>query len=208
MPLDLASLNSVKNFVEIFLTKYDQPHMLINNAGLISVGPFERVEDGFEAMFGVNVIGTHYLTILLLPILENSRPSRIVNVVLMLLSFELDRRLRSTGIFNLYINTSHPGSVKNGPYYERVRKNSPFDRFIGGLFLATADVGALPQLYLTTSPEVEEKNIHSKYYVPNAKPGWTSAYTKSEKEAEKAWNIVERFIKEKVPYYPGASIYI
>ncbi|KAI9250903.1 hypothetical protein BDA99DRAFT_522189 [Phascolomyces articulosus] len=241
IPLDLASLESVKNFVEIFLSKYYQLHILLNNAGMMPVGPFDRTEDGFETMFGVNVIATHYLMIQLLPILEKSTPSRIVNVasnahwitslvrsiifermndesyfnrflqygrskaVLMLLSFELDRRLRSKGIDNLYVNTNHPGAVKNGPYYEKVKANSLFDQAMD-LFFVTPEEGALTQLYLATSPEVEEKNIHSQYYVPIAQPGSTSAYTKSEKEATKAWELVEELIKEKMPGYPGAHI--
>ncbi|KAG2222417.1 hypothetical protein INT45_009429 [Circinella minor] len=239
--LDLNDLKSIKSFAEMFLSKYDQLHILINNAGLMPNGGLERSKDGFEIMFATNVIGTHYLTVQLLPILEKSMPSRIVNVassfyiitkfvktsveilndedyynrflqygrtkaIIMLLTFELDRRLRAKGVNNLYVNTNDPGPVKTQAYYKRVNKGSVMDKFISLVF-AAADEGSLTQLYLATSPEVEEQNIHGEYYTPIAKRDKVkSDYTKSEKEAEKAWSAVEKLIKEKIPDYPGANI--
>ena len=66
----------------------------------------------------------------------------------------------------MYVNTNHPGRVKSQPYYERVNEGSLVDKFIS-LFYVSTDEGALTQLYLATSPEVEEQNIHGEYYVSN-----------------------------------------
>ena len=51
---------------------------LVNNAGIM-MPPRELTKDGFESQFGVNHLGTFALTGLLLPKLEQTAGSRIVN---------------------------------------------------------------------------------------------------------------------------------
>lgn len=77
MPLDLASLKSVRNFADNYLKTEKRLDILINNAGLYMEG---RTEEGFGMMFGVNHLGHFLLTNLLLPRLKESAPSRVVNV--------------------------------------------------------------------------------------------------------------------------------
>uniref|UniRef100_A0A8C6T7J5 Dehydrogenase/reductase (SDR family) member 13b.1 n=1 Tax=Neogobius melanostomus TaxID=47308 RepID=A0A8C6T7J5_9GOBI len=77
MPLDLASLKSVRNFAESYIKSEQRLDILINNAGLYMEG---RTEDGFGLMFGVNHLGHFLLTNLLLQRLKESAPSRVVNV--------------------------------------------------------------------------------------------------------------------------------
>lgn len=79
MELDLASLQSVKQFAEEFNSKYDRLDILINNAGLV-VAPEDnkKTVDGFELHFGVNHLGHFLLTNLLLEPLKNAQPSRQV----------------------------------------------------------------------------------------------------------------------------------
>lgn len=79
MQLDLASLASVRSFAEAFLAKYDRLDVLINNAGLM-MPPLGRTADGFELQFGTNVLGHFLLTGLLLPVLINTPPARIVSL--------------------------------------------------------------------------------------------------------------------------------
>lgn len=50
--LDLASLESVRNFSSAFKAKFDKLDVLINNAGLSGIG-FQLTKDGFETQFGV-----------------------------------------------------------------------------------------------------------------------------------------------------------
>ncbi len=79
MPLDLASLPSVRSFAADLLQRYDQLHVLINNAGLV-LSERSETEQGFETTFGVNHLGHFLLTQLLLDRIKASAPARIVNV--------------------------------------------------------------------------------------------------------------------------------
>ncbi|VDO59245.1 unnamed protein product, partial [Schistosoma margrebowiei] len=77
--LDLASLTSIREFVDRIKIKYNKIDFLINNAGLI-LQNYTTTEDGFEMTMGVNYFGPFLLTELLLPLLKNAAPSRIINV--------------------------------------------------------------------------------------------------------------------------------
>lgn len=79
MRLDLADLQSVRDFVAEFLGKYDRIDGLACNAGLANMtGELERTKDGFELTIGVSYFGHFLLTELLLDLLKESAPSRIV----------------------------------------------------------------------------------------------------------------------------------
>ena len=77
--LDLASLASVRAFVDGFTAATDRLDVLINNAGIVQRHRTETA-DGFESTFGVNHLGHFALTIGLLDLLRASAPARIVVV--------------------------------------------------------------------------------------------------------------------------------
>ena len=54
--------------------------MLVNNAGIGTAGGREESADGYELTFAVNYLAPFLLTRRLLPLIERSAPSRIVNV--------------------------------------------------------------------------------------------------------------------------------
>ncbi|XP_043255473.1 retinol dehydrogenase 13-like [Colletes gigas] len=76
---DLASQESIRNFVNQFKKEHSRLHILINNAGIMRC-PKSYTKEGIEMQFGVNHIGHFLLTNLLLDVLKDSAPSRIVNV--------------------------------------------------------------------------------------------------------------------------------
>ena len=79
LPLDLASLASVRSSAAAFLKRDEPLHVLVNNAGV--GGQRGLTEDGFELHFGVNHLGHFALTSLLLERLKASGPgARVVNV--------------------------------------------------------------------------------------------------------------------------------
>jgi NAD(P)-dependent dehydrogenase (short-subunit alcohol dehydrogenase family) len=70
--LDLASLNSVRDFAEKELARHRPLHILINNAGVMAPPRRLQTADGFELQFGTNVLGHFALTALLMPALEQA----------------------------------------------------------------------------------------------------------------------------------------
>lgn len=79
MKVDLASLQSVREFARNVEKNEPRLDILINNAGIMMC-PKWTTEDGFEMQFGVNHLGHFLLTDCLLDLLKKSAPSRIVIV--------------------------------------------------------------------------------------------------------------------------------
>src|ERR687890_727011 len=76
---DLSSLAAVRDLAQRILSEHDRLDVLVNNAGVISPERRES-EDGYELTFAVNYLSHFSLTRLLLPLLKDSAPARIVNV--------------------------------------------------------------------------------------------------------------------------------
>ncbi|XP_056157158.1 dehydrogenase/reductase SDR family member on chromosome X [Lampris incognitus] len=81
--MDLASLKSVRQFVQKFKNRGLPLHVLVNNAGIMLV-PQRKTEDGFESHFGINYLSHFLLTNLLLDVMKKSGEqgccSRIINM--------------------------------------------------------------------------------------------------------------------------------
>lgn len=77
--LDLADLDSVRDFSDKFLVENKRLDLLINNAGVM-MPPESKTKQGFELQFGVNHLGHFALTIQLLPLIIATRKSRVVCV--------------------------------------------------------------------------------------------------------------------------------
>lgn len=75
--LDLTSLDSIKAFAANFKRDYNQLDILINNAGIMMC-PYSKTKDGFEIQMGTNHFGHFALTGLLMPLLKETRNSRVV----------------------------------------------------------------------------------------------------------------------------------
>jgi NAD(P)-dependent dehydrogenase (short-subunit alcohol dehydrogenase family) len=81
---DLASLDEVRGLADQVIAEYRELHGLVNNAGIGTSLPDDgaRMEsrDGYELRFAVNYLAGYLLTRRLIPLLERSRPARIINV--------------------------------------------------------------------------------------------------------------------------------
>ena len=69
LPLDLESLESIREFKKQFEKTGTKISTLINNAGLQNVDKTKYTKDGIEQTFGVNHLAPFYLTLLLIPYL-------------------------------------------------------------------------------------------------------------------------------------------
>ncbi|MEQ9668889.1 SDR family NAD(P)-dependent oxidoreductase [Coleofasciculus sp. G2-EDA-02] len=78
LPLDLASLDSVRTFAKLFQERHLPLHILVNNAGVFNARG--TTKEGFELIFGINYLGHFLLTNLLLETIQHSAPSRIIMV--------------------------------------------------------------------------------------------------------------------------------
>ncbi|GGL98996.1 SDR family oxidoreductase [Nakamurella endophytica] len=78
--LDLAVLDSIRDFADELLADGEPVDLLVNNAGVMA--PSRRFEtvDGFELQFGSNFLGPFALTVRLLPLLLAATAPRVVTM--------------------------------------------------------------------------------------------------------------------------------
>jgi NAD(P)-dependent dehydrogenase (short-subunit alcohol dehydrogenase family) len=175
---DLSSLAAVRGLADRIFSEHDRLDVLVNNAGVISPERRES-EDGYELTFAVNYLSHFLLTRLLLPLLKDSAPVRIVNVAsagqspldfsnLMLergydamkaysqsklaqvmFTFELAEHLRGTGVT---VNALHPASLMDTKMVQ-----STF-----GYTMSTVEEGMEAVVRLAISPKVE--GITGRYF--------------------------------------------
>ncbi len=78
--LDLASLASVRAFAGKLVAGHPAIDLLVNNAGLVLLGPPRTTADGFELQLGTNMLGHFALTGLLLDALGRAPAARVVSL--------------------------------------------------------------------------------------------------------------------------------
>ena len=182
-PADFSSLEEVRLLADEIRSDHERLDVLINNAG-IGAGPSgdtnrQESKDGYELRFAVNYLAPFLLTNLLLPLLRDSAPSRIVNVAsvgqapidfddvmlqrgyegmraysqsklaLIMFTFSLAERLEGTGVM---ANSLHPASLMD--------TKMVFETF--GYTMSTVQDGAEATERLAVSPELE--GISGRYF--------------------------------------------
>jgi NAD(P)-dependent dehydrogenase (short-subunit alcohol dehydrogenase family) len=168
---DLSSLGAVRGLAERVLSEEERLDVLVNNAGVI-VPERRESTDGYELTFAVNYLAHFLLTSLLLPLLGDSAPARIVNVASagqspmdfgdvmlergydgmraytrsklaqIMFTFELAERLRGAGVT---VNALHPASLMD--------TKMVLETF--GHSMSTVQEGADATVRIATSPELE-----------------------------------------------------
>ncbi|GCE45794.1 NAD(P)-dependent dehydrogenase (short-subunit alcohol dehydrogenase family) [Thermosporothrix hazakensis] len=193
MQVDLASQESIRQFVAHFKDRYTHLHILINNAGISNFSR-QETEDGIEETLAVNYLAPFLLTNLLLDTIKESAPARIINVSsdmqssgtidlfdlqlktgrysfpraysqskLALILFTYALARRLEGT-GVTVNCLHPGFVATNIGQQDL---GPVLKTLVGLLLpllgSKPDEGARTTLYLATSPEVE--GVTGKYFI-------------------------------------------
>jgi retinol dehydrogenase 14 len=79
MLADLSSQQDIRRFADTVVSRYDRLDVLINNVGGL-FGKRWETADGLESTLAINHLCPFLLTHQLLPLLQKSRPSRIVNI--------------------------------------------------------------------------------------------------------------------------------
>ncbi|KAG0319214.1 hypothetical protein BGZ97_002560 [Linnemannia gamsii] len=113
----------------------------------------------------------------------------------MLFTLALARRLANDRV---YVNAAHPGIVTTSHGQKHVtlleKVNFALRKSVG----STADQGALSQLYLATSPDVEVRDVRGRYFVPVAKEAAPATLARNEELQEKLWAYSENLVMEKI----------
>ena len=208
---DLSSQKEIRNFVAEFKSKYQNLHVLINNAGVM-LSKKDISVDGFEMNFAVNHLAPFLLTNLLLDIMKKSAPSRIINVGsaahrMGKIDFEdLQRENKKGRLMGLYgssklamtlvsyelsrmlegsnvtVNVVHPGLINTNLGRDRSSTSKGFAK----KFFKSPEIGAETSIFLASSPEVE--GITGKYFAKKkAKPSSKESY--NEEYAKRLWDI-------------------
>jgi NAD(P)-dependent dehydrogenase (short-subunit alcohol dehydrogenase family) len=82
MEVDVSSQTSIREFVNAFKQHYEYLHVLIHNAANFDHAQKNPVitSDGLETVFATNHLGPFLMTYLLLEVLKESAPSRVITI--------------------------------------------------------------------------------------------------------------------------------
>jgi NAD(P)-dependent dehydrogenase (short-subunit alcohol dehydrogenase family) len=218
---DLSSQQSIQQLADNFKQRYSQLHVLINNAGIVSLKRRETV-DGVEMTFAVNQLAPFLLTNLLLDVIKASAPARIINVssgsheagyINMddLQSTQRYRFMRTYGQSKLAmilwtyelarrlestgvtVNCLHPGFVATN-----IGQNNapsfmrPVIKSIFSLGGIPPEKGAQTSLYLASSPEVD--GASGRYFVKSV-PRRSHPVTYDEALQKQLWQACEKLVQ-------------
>ena len=78
---DVSDQKQVENLIEVTINRYGRIDVLVNNAGVIHVGPIETMTIAdFENAMGTIFWGNVYTTLAALPHMKERKTGRIVNI--------------------------------------------------------------------------------------------------------------------------------
>jgi NAD(P)-dependent dehydrogenase (short-subunit alcohol dehydrogenase family) len=208
---DFSSLDEVRRLAEQVERDHEQLDLLVNNAGIGGGGRGSRREesaDGHELRFAVNYLASFLLTNLLLPLLERSAPSRIVNVAsvgqapidfddvmlerdydgmraysqsklaLIMFTFELAERLGDGGVT---ANALHPASLMN--------TKMVYESF--GRTMSTIEDGLEATLRLAIAPELD--GVSGRYF-DRLQEGRADEQAYDEDARRRLWRLSEELV--------------
>ena len=211
---DFADLQQVRQLAAEFNEQYARLDVLVNNAGAF-FNTRRETPYGVETTLLVNHLAPFLLTNLLLDLLRESAPSRIVNVssdghklATMdfddlgfkrgYLSMKAYGRSKLANIMFTYelsrrlegsgvtVNAVHPGHTATDIWRTSFSVFSPLLKWVMGLFAQTPEQGADNTIYLASSPDVE--GVTGKYFVARESVP-SSALSYDEGIARRLWEV-------------------
>lgn len=214
--LDLTSLSSIRRFVEEFKRAEAKLDVLVNNAGAICTKR-ELTEDGIVKDMQINHFGPFLLTVLLVPLLKKSEPSRVVVVSSawhrigrvenlnsakqgyiqayansklcnVLFSKELARKLAGSGVV---ANSLNPGQVNTSLYRSSTILEKMRSLVLYAFFKSPAE-GAQTSVYLAVSDDCDQ--VNGRYFEDCREIG-ASSVADDEEIAAKLWALSEDLVK-------------
>lgn len=218
MLADLASFDSVRAFAKKYKENHDSLKVLLNNAGVARLRRSLTV-DGFETTFQVNYLSPFLLTNLLLSMLKENAPSRVVNVSSVShygghVNFDDLQMEKGYGVMRAYsqsklalvlfthelarrlegtgvtANCLHPGAVATNIWGNSLGP-AAFLGKIARLFMLSPEKGAKTQVYLASSTEVE--GVSGEYFEFRGKKE-SSAESYDQALAERLWDMSVKIV--------------
>jgi retinol dehydrogenase 14 len=217
---DMASPASIRALADEVRRTHTRLDVLINNAG--SVSPIRQLTpDGIERTFAVNHLGYFLLANLLLDLIVQSAPARIVNVssvghragTMPLDDLNFDKEpyaiMKAYGRSKLAnvlftrelarrlrgqgvtVNCLHPGAVATNIWSHAMWWARPF-LAVAKLFMLTPEKGGERIVYLAASPEVDGKT--GGYYEANRLVA-PSRLAQDDELAAKLWDVSANLVK-------------
>jgi NAD(P)-dependent dehydrogenase (short-subunit alcohol dehydrogenase family) len=173
---DLASLAEVRRLAQAVRATTDRLDILINNAGIGTAGAARQTSaDGHELRFAVNYLAGFLLTCLLLPLVKQSAPARIVNVasagqqaidfadVMLTRGYSGSRAYRQSKLaqimftIDLAVELDGSGVIVNA-LHPATYMNTTMVRRAGVTPISTVEEGAEAILNLAAGPAVEGRS--------------------------------------------------
>jgi retinol dehydrogenase 12 len=212
---DLSSLSEVRRLAGLVRERYPRLDVLVNNAGAMFWKRSESA-DGIEKTFALNHLSYFALTNLLLPLLRNSAPARIVDVAseahkgavinfddiqfkqkysgwkayqqskLANIMFTYELARRIQGS-GVTANALHPGFVRTN--FLQVFNDAPAGwmiKSVANVIALSPEKGARTSIYLASSPEVE--GVSGRYFVKE-KPVESSPQSRDQAAWERLWRL-------------------
>jgi NAD(P)-dependent dehydrogenase (short-subunit alcohol dehydrogenase family) len=189
LPLDVASMKSVREFAAAVAEAHPALQLLVNNAGAW-FNERRQTAEGHELTLATNVLGPHLLTKLLLPQLRAGRPARIVNIVsslagnydasdleweqreysglkayaqskqaLRMMTWKVAQRLEGSGVV---ANAAAPGIVKTNFLQNATGFAAGMFSLSSKLLGVTPEKGAATPLWVALAPELA--SVSGKYF--------------------------------------------
>lgn len=216
---DLSSMREVKATAGKIRDSYSEIDRLVNNAGILPDGERKVTDEGLELTFTVNHLAYFLLTRELMPLLESTPGSRVINVasdahrygefnpgnLQLERGYSTSKAYGNSKLFNIMFTTQlakeiegkdsstyslHPGVVNTNFAAD---SDSWFAKLfnLGRMFMRSPDKGAETSVYLCLEPGIE--HLSGRYFKDKsaAKP---QKQAMSASNCKKLWQMSEEIL--------------